>query len=172
MISLGHIFICCDRDAPEADILADLGLTEGSGNVHSGQGAANRRFFFEGGFIELVWVERAGEARSEHPSPTRLWQRWWNRDCGACSFGIVFSPVGSPAPSPPFPTWTYRPAYLDRNREILFAKGTPIEEPELTELSSPLHVVTWGRTALGTSKIVFKHSMEYGMMRRVALQRS
>ena len=40
-----HLFICVDSPAKEADALIEFGLTEGSANVHPGQGTANRRFF-------------------------------------------------------------------------------------------------------------------------------
>lgn len=44
-IELEHFFIRVRPAAPEADILAAMGLVEGTPNVHPGQGTANRRFF-------------------------------------------------------------------------------------------------------------------------------
>ncbi len=43
---LDHFFICTDINAWEADRLVSFGFTEGSASIHSGQGTANRRFFF------------------------------------------------------------------------------------------------------------------------------
>ena len=74
-LELDHVFICCDVDAPEADRLVRIGLTEGSGNVHAGQGTANRRFFFEDTYIELLWVCNPGEARSDSVRPAAIWER-------------------------------------------------------------------------------------------------
>lgn len=131
-IALDHIFACCEPGGPEAEALLGIGLVEGSGNVHPGQGTANRRFFFQGGFIELLWVSDAEEAQSPMAAPTRLWQRWSGRKtAGCCPFGIAFSSTDDPAPSPPFAAWAYRPNYLPPAKAIHFAQGTAIGEPEL-----------------------------------------
>lgn len=130
-ICLDHIFVCCDPGGPEADALLALGLREGTGNVHPGQGTANRRFFFHGGFIELLWVHNPVEAQSSLTAPTRLWERWSARQAGACRFGVAFGPGGSGVPEPPFDAWPYRPAYLPPDKVIWFAKHTTLHEPEL-----------------------------------------
>lgn len=130
-IALDHVFICCAPDAPEAAALAAVGLSEGSGNTHPGQGTANRRFFFDGGYIELLWVADPDECQSPLTSPTKLWQRWSARKSGACPFGIGFRPRGSEHPEPPFRAWAYRPGYLPPDKAILFAEGTTLDEPEL-----------------------------------------
>lgn len=72
---LHHIFVCTAVGAPEAKDLPDAGLVEGSPNTHPGQGTANRRFFFESGFLELLWVHDEREARSTFTTPTHLWDR-------------------------------------------------------------------------------------------------
>ena len=46
-IELDHIFLLTAVGAPIADLVAAEGLTEGSSNIHPGQGTSNRRFFFE-----------------------------------------------------------------------------------------------------------------------------
>ena len=46
----------------------DFGPDYGSRNVHTGQGTANRRFFFEKSILELIWVRDA--TRSTNSSPT------------------------------------------------------------------------------------------------------
>ena len=136
-IRLDHVFVCCSPGAPEADALLRLGLKEGTRNVHPGQGTANRRFFFDGGFLELLWVADATEARSALASPTRLWERWSQRRAGACPFGVAFSPAGPEVVPPPFNTWPYRPSYLPADKTILFAKGASLQEPELFYLAWP-----------------------------------
>ena len=136
-LQLDHIFVCCDSQAPEAEALLSLGLKEGSGNVHPGQGTANRRFFFCGSFLELLWVADASETQSKLTAPTRLWERWSQRRSGACPFGIAFSPTGIDTPEPPFESWAYSPKYLPPDKKILFATGTDLQEPELFYLAWP-----------------------------------
>jgi hypothetical protein len=43
----------CSKGAPEAEALLRVGLREGAGNTHPGQGTACRRFFFENAYLEL-----------------------------------------------------------------------------------------------------------------------
>lgn len=109
---LDHIFICTSVGAPEAQQLVDFGLTEGAPNRHPGQGTANRRFFFENAFLELVWVEDIEEAQSELVRPTGLWKRWSQRDSGAVPFGMCLRPATGTQASLPFKAWDYRPPYL------------------------------------------------------------
>jgi Glyoxalase-like domain len=144
-ISLDHVFICTAVNAPEAEALFAFGLIEGSSNVHPGQGTANRRFFFEGGFIELLWVANPVDAQSELTTPTRLWDRWSGfvnsqntpQNTQICPFGIGFSAIGEAAAPTPFESWAYHPRYLPADKSILFAKDTPLSEPELFYLSWP-----------------------------------
>ena len=136
-IQLDHVFMCCQPGAPEADVLLKLGFVEGSRNVHAGQGTENRRFFFEGGFIELLWVAKPDETQSPLTSPTRLWPRWSGRQSESCPFGVAFSPAGNEVPPPPFATWEYRPKYLPQDKRILFAEGTSLQEPELFYMAWP-----------------------------------
>jgi hypothetical protein len=128
---LDHIFVCCEPEGPEADVLLSSGPVEGTRNVHPGQGTANRRFFFHGGFIELLWVHSQEEARSQLTAPTRLWDRWQARNSGGCPFGIAISPAGEEVAEAPFRAWPYRPVYLPETKSILFAEGTSLHEPEL-----------------------------------------
>jgi hypothetical protein len=62
-IEIDHVFVCTSINGLEADCLRDLGLREGSSNVHPGQGTANRRFFFTNAMLELLWVTDRAEAR-------------------------------------------------------------------------------------------------------------
>jgi hypothetical protein len=130
-IALDHVFICCDECGPEAESLLGIGLIEGSRNVHPGQGTSNRRFFFRGGFLELLWVSNPEEAQSSLTAPTKLWPRWAARKQGACPFGIAFSPPAAEVSEPPFSAWQYRPKYLPPTKSILFAEHTTLLEPEL-----------------------------------------
>jgi len=136
-LQLHHVFICTAVGAPEAEALRSAGLVEGSGNTHPGQGTANRRFFFESGYLELLWVHDEREARSELTAPTKLWERWARRDGEANPFGLCFSSAQGVDPDPPFPTWQYRPAYLPAGRCFHFADQMRLSEPEVFALSWP-----------------------------------
>ena len=130
MPEIDHIIIFSALDAPEAHGLRARGLLEGSGQSHPGQGTANRRFFFENFYLELLWVSNEVEARSDLVEPTQLWQRWSHRHSGECPFGLVLRP-GREVAAPPFPTWSYRPAYLPPESSIEVASGIKSTEPLL-----------------------------------------
>jgi len=141
MLALDHAFICCSKNAPEAQALLQLGLVEGSGNRHPGQGTANRRFFFSNAYLELLWVSNENEARSPETEDTRLWTRWSRRGEAACPFGILFRTDESPLP---FATWSYKPGYLPAGASIEFARGVPLTEPELAFLTARVPGVSPG----------------------------
>lgn len=109
---LDHIILWTEVGAPEAEKLLKFGLTEGTSNIHLGQGTANRRIFFRNAYLELLWVHDLQEARSEKALPTRLLDRWSGRTCGNCPFGFCFRPAREGAIRPPFSTWEYRPPYM------------------------------------------------------------
>jgi hypothetical protein len=130
-MEVDHIFILCSAGGPEADALTCLGLVEGSANSHLGQGTACRRFFFRSSYLELLWVHDAGEAQNASTGRTRLWERWSRRGDHACPFGVILRPGSTPPPATlPFPTWSYRPAYLPPDLSIEIAVDTPLTEPE------------------------------------------
>ena len=150
-VALDHVFVLCAEGAPEVARLSALGLVEGSPNTHPGQGTACRRFFFANAYLELLFVVDEAQARAEPARATRLFERWSGRRSGASPFGIVLRPLdragdtaadlplrgarpaddASAAAMPPFPTWSYRPAYLPQGFAIEVATGTPLDEPEL-----------------------------------------
>lgn len=142
-LKLHHVFACASVGAPEAAELLDAGLVEGSRNVHVGQGTSNRRFFFERGFLELIWVHDEREAQSDLTAPTRLWDRWVGRGKDANPFGLCFTSVKGAGPGLPFPTRTYQPSYLTEGRSFIFVDGLSLSEPEIflpswsLELASP-----------------------------------
>lgn len=136
-LNLHHIFVCTSVGAPEAQTLLDAGLVEGSGNIHPGQGTANRRFFFDRGYLELLWVHDKVEARAELTAPTRLWDRWVERGQTTNPFGLCLSSSSGLDDNLAFPTWTYQPDYLPARRSILFADNQPLTEPEIFILDWP-----------------------------------
>jgi hypothetical protein len=129
MFELDHLFIATDEGAPAAEELIDFGLTEGTPNVHVGQGTANRRFFFHNAFLELLWVRDPDEAQSDLTWPTQLWERWSRRRKEASPFGLCLRPVDLRTEALPFPSWQYRPAYLPSPLVIHVAENIPPSEP-------------------------------------------
>ena len=131
---LDHVFILTRPGAPEADLLLDLGLAEGEPNRHRGQGTANRRFFFKGCMLELLYVHDVDELTAGPAAPLHLPDRL-DRP-GASRFGIVARPV-NPDASWDLPGWDYRPDYLTAGRRFLVGANSDIlEEPLL--IVSPL----------------------------------
>lgn len=127
-MQIDHIFIRATHGAPEAEALRAFGLTEGSGNVHPGQGTANRRFFFANGFLELLWIAEAAEVASPLTAPTRLRERL-SADSDASPFGICFSDADAAAGAAAFPIFDYKPSYLPPGMSIGIASEAPLSEP-------------------------------------------
>jgi len=132
---LDHVFVCSDVGAPAAARLMALGLVEGSGNIHPGQGTACRRFFFHNAMLELLWVRDPIEACCRNIDRTGLWRRWSGRRGGACPFGLCTRPASGRAALPPFASWDYRPPYLPEPRVIAMGLNSPqVGEPLLFHL--------------------------------------
>jgi hypothetical protein len=129
---LDHIFICTSRGGEEANQLATFGLTEGTPNMHPGQGTACRRFFFANFYIELLWVCHAGEAQSETARSTYLWERWERRGGGVCPLGFGFRASIKHDGGVPFSGWEYCPPYLPSPLSIHVAtNANMLTEPML-----------------------------------------
>ncbi len=126
-MDLDHIFICVKKGGDEARSLIEFGLTEGSSNVHPGQGTANRRFFFHNVFLELLYLEDAEQARSDVTRSTGLYER-----CSfinnASAFGFCFKPGKSLNQQPNFKSWQYRPVFFPAPKCVEVACA-PFSEP-------------------------------------------
>lgn len=122
-MQIDHLFIRVSPRGPEAELLREFGLSEGSGNVHPGQGTANRRFFFANAFLELLWIADAEEVANAQTQPTMLRERLSHEGDGASPFGICFRPAAT------FDTWDYAPAYLPPGMKIGIATEAPLSEP-------------------------------------------
>jgi Glyoxalase-like domain len=83
-----HALVWVSPGAPEAERLVAFGLTEGTPNVHAGQGTANRRFFFHNAMLELIWVQDETEAQGEPTARLGVRARWRHRETGASPFGL------------------------------------------------------------------------------------
>lgn len=84
-MQVDHIFIFVDSKK-DANILKDIGLLEGSGNIHKGIGTANRRFFFDGFYLEILWVEDESECKAL--KEIELFKRYEYKKSGYSRFGI------------------------------------------------------------------------------------
>ena len=126
-IEFDHFFIFTGMNAPEADAALDLGLREGSSNVHPGQGTANRRIFFHNAMLEFLWVHDEEEVRSERIAPSRLWERSQHKKSGYSPFGVAFRSTTEPGDSTPlklpFDAWPFRPPYLPDHLHIDVAQN-------------------------------------------------
>ncbi len=136
-LELDHLFICVQRDAPEAERLTQVGLREGRRRRHQGQGTANVCFFFRNAMLELIWVSDEEEARSPLVRPTRLWERWRWRETGSCPFGFCFRPMEVSGGSLPFSTWDYTPPYLPEGLSIPIAANSERSHEPLLFISRP-----------------------------------
>jgi hypothetical protein len=132
---LDHLFICTEAEAPEAARLTDIGLVEGAPNVHTGQGTANRRFFFRNAYLELLWVHNPAKAQAGPIDRTRLWQRWKDRRNGVCPFGLCFRPTTKHTGRFPFPGWIYKAPYLREGSSLYVGTNSDtLSEPMLVYL--------------------------------------
>jgi hypothetical protein len=121
---LDHLFIFTEIGAPAADRLVEFGFAEGSSNIHPGQGTTNRRFFFQNAMLELLWVHDPVEAQSELIQPTRLYDRWEQRD-RVCPIGLILRsnpPDGAVA----FSSWPYKPPYLPEHMSFAIATNKDV----------------------------------------------
>jgi hypothetical protein len=113
-MKIDHIFIFSNQ-RQEADTLLEFGLTEGSGRTHPGVGTANRRFFFENFYLEILWVENEAEAKA-------------NNELGICERSkfqeTAYSPFGlclehTPDTHPIFNSaYKFQPDFLPKGKEI------------------------------------------------------
>ena len=109
-LKLDHIFIITEPGAAVGNQLVQLGLIEGPANTHPGQGTANRRFYFNGFVLELLFVADATEARTGAGRELGIWQR--SQAVTASPFGLVVR-VEDPRREPTFDHWRYYPDYFN-----------------------------------------------------------
>ena len=133
-MQIDHLFIRARAGAPEAEQLGALGLAEGSGNRHPGQGTENRRFFFHNAFLELLWIADVEEVCNAQTSPTLLAERLADGS-PACPFGVCFRPATTDGGGVPFPSWQYAPPYLPPGMRIDIGAAVPASEPMWFHLS-------------------------------------
>ncbi len=129
---IDHIFIMVSKDAPQAQLLIDFGLTQGPSRIHHGQGTANRSFFFNNVMLELLWVYDATEAQNEATLATTLWPRWnqASHSQSACAFGLCLRPSDAQSKVAPFKAWKYQPDLFPKGMFVCIADSvTVLDEP-------------------------------------------
>jgi hypothetical protein len=137
-LELDHVFVLTRPGAPEAAPLADAGLAEGAPNTHPGQGTACRRFFFDGAYLELLWISDRAEALGEPAAALRL----LSRSEGGCPFGVCVR--ASEGATLPFATRPYVPAYLPPGTALPVA--TASDDPRVPLVfASPFSAPSGGR---------------------------
>ena len=85
-MEIDHIFIFSDDQ--NADELISFGLAEGSNRIHTGQGTANRKFYFENFFLEILWVYDQQEVQSDTVKNTKLWEHSLSPKDNYSPFGL------------------------------------------------------------------------------------
>ncbi|MGK7904539.1 MAG: VOC family protein [Hormoscilla sp.] len=88
-LELDHILVWVQPEAPEAQILTELGLQRSGYGEHAGQGTASYFFFFENSYLELIWIndERAARDNTARTGIDFCHRSRW-RETGASPFGI------------------------------------------------------------------------------------
>lgn len=137
-MELDHIFIFTHQAEQVAEALQTFGLSEGTPNVHTGQGTACRRFFFQNAYLELVWVVNEDEIKNQVIERTKLWERSRYESTQYCPFGLCFrkKQLSGPTKSLYFEDgWRYYSVYLpqDHYANIASNEDFPLE-PMLFEM--------------------------------------
>jgi len=109
---LDHIFVLVEPGAKSGDILKDIGFLESFSRKHKGQGTENRRFVFDNGMLELLYIHDPYEAEHGSAKELKLLQR--SRSSTASPFGLVFSKSQSNTSpqSKPFKGFHYQPDFF------------------------------------------------------------
>ena len=116
-MNIHHIFIFTNPKGKIADELVEFGLTEGSRRVHPGQGTANRKFYFDNFFLEILWVEDQQEFNRELIVSTGLGQRAEYQLNSSSPFGLCLA--NEPATDSLFAAaYRYQPDYFPTGMTI------------------------------------------------------
>ena len=130
MLEFDHLFVLTQPQAPEVDVLIAKGFSEGSRNLHMGQGTANRRIFCHNAMVEFLWIRDAAETKTPAIAPMQFLARSNYRQTGYSPFGIALRyqlGTTTEARAIPFDTWDYHPPYLPTKRPIKVAHTLPQE---------------------------------------------
>ncbi|GAB2516664.1 VOC family protein [Spirosoma aerophilum] len=137
-MELDHLFIFTHGAQQAAGALQSFGLTEGTPNVHPGQGTACRRFFFQNAYLELAWVIRKDEIKNPVIKRTNLWERSQSEQTHYCPVGFCFrtqQQAGQPIRLIFEDGWRYHSVYLPPGQYAHIASNEDFPaEPMLFEM--------------------------------------
>lgn len=137
-MELDHIFIFTQHAEQVASALQSFGLSEGTANVHPGQGTACRRFFFQNAYIELAWVINIAEIKNPVIERTKLWERSQHSLTHFCPFGLCFRTNQQPEQAVDLifeDGWRYHSSYLPEGQFANIASNEDFPaEPMLFEM--------------------------------------
>jgi hypothetical protein len=132
-----HAFVgvpSAELAAQATERLVSAGLVAGRAVKHRGQGTQNTCFFFDQGYIELLWCHDEAEATSANTRRTQLFQRTQHT---ACPFGVSFARAGRSAKLP-FRSWDYAPQYFPDGMTIQMAViSDAVDQPLVFSLPQP-----------------------------------
>ncbi|WGK64855.1 VOC family protein [Croceiramulus getboli] len=116
-MTIDHLFICSSQQGQEAEQFVQLGWQDGSSRIHPGQGTVNRKFYFENGFLELLWIDDLEELQNGPAATIGLQERFHWQTEEVSRFGLCL------APSPELDLLfakanTYRPDYFSPGKII------------------------------------------------------
>jgi len=128
-LELDHVYICVEKEAPEAGILQKAGLRLASDTAHhTGQGTASVFFFFENAYLEFAWIEDINELEQ---ADEQLADKFMHVDSGGSPFGLGFRRSGPSSDSLPFETRSYSEEWMKPGSTMEIAEVNHESEPEI-----------------------------------------
>ncbi|NRA67017.1 MAG: VOC family protein [Pseudobacteriovorax sp.] len=124
-MEIDHYFIATSNPDSLAESLIQAGFHEGRNNTHPGQGTANRCFFFQQTYLEILFPTNEKVKNPEVDTLLHLGQRIASK---ACPFGLCLrNKPNDSMTRPPFPFDVYDPQYFEGDKTIAIGKATPAE---------------------------------------------
>ncbi|UFH57589.1 VOC family protein [Spirosoma sp. KNUC1025] len=137
-MEVDHIFMFTHQAEQVASAFQRFGLSEGTANVHPGQGTACRRFFFQNAYLELVWVVNTDEIKNPVIERTKLWERSQHKLTEYCPVGLCLRTKQQVAQSVSLlfeDGWRYYSRYLPEGQFANIASNEDFPaEPMLFEM--------------------------------------
>ncbi len=129
VLALDHVYICAEKDAPEAKLLQDAGLLIAPDTVHhTGQGTASVFFYFGNSYLELIWLDNSVELKA---ADQKLATKFKMASDGGSPFGIGLRRCDPSNDSLPFETTSYYADWMKPGTSIEIVKIDHENEPEI-----------------------------------------
>ena len=128
-LEIDHVYICVEKEAPEAAILQEAGLRLASDTAHhTGQGTASVFFFFENAYLELAYIEDIDELVQ---ADEQLADKFAQVDNGGSPFGLGLRRTGPSSDSLPFRTRSYSEEWMKPGSTMEIADVNHESDPEI-----------------------------------------